>query len=74
LQRSASRAASDGLFLLGLFVREFGTMGFDYARANPSYGLIFNKAMSSMSSLTTDWTVTALAASTIGRQLSLKIA
>jgi hypothetical protein len=36
-------------------------MGFDYARANPSYGLIFNKAMSSMSSLTTDWTVTALA-------------
>jgi len=43
------------------FVREFGTMGFDYARANPSYGLIFNKAMSSMSSLTTDWTVTALA-------------
>lgn len=43
------------------FMREFGTMGFDYARANPSYGLIFNKAMSSMSSLTTDWTVTALA-------------
>jgi hypothetical protein len=29
-------------------------------RANPSYGLIFNKAMSSMSSITTDWTVTAL--------------
>src|SRR5215469_12254178 len=43
------------------FVREFGTTGFEYARANPSYGLIFNKAMSSMSSLTTDWTVTALA-------------
>jgi hypothetical protein len=43
------------------FMREFGTMGFEYARANPGYGLIFNKAMSSMSSLTTDWTVTALA-------------
>jgi hypothetical protein len=43
------------------FLREFGTMGFDYARVNPGYGLIFNKAMSSMSSLTTDWTVRALA-------------
>ena len=43
------------------FVREFDTKGFDYARANPSYGLIFNKAMSSMSSLTTDWTISALA-------------
>ena len=43
------------------FVREFDTKGFDYARANPSYGLIFNKAMSSMSSLTPDWTISALA-------------
>ena len=43
------------------FMREFNAMGFDYARDNPSYGLIFNKAMSSMSSLTTDWTISALA-------------
>ncbi|SRR6266851_341796 len=44
------------------FVREFGAMCFDYARTNPSYGAVFNQAMSSYSTITTQWALAALAA------------
>jgi hypothetical protein len=44
------------------FVREFGAMCFDYARTNPSYGAVFNQAMSSFSTITTQWALAALAA------------
>lgn len=43
------------------FLREFGAMAFDYARQNPAYGTIFNRAMSSYSAVQTEWTVAALA-------------
>lgn len=33
------------------FAREFGRPGFDYARENPSYGAVFNEAMSSFSAI-----------------------
>jgi hypothetical protein len=42
------------------FMREFGAMGFDYARTNPSYNAVFNRAMSSYSAITTQWTLVAL--------------
>jgi hypothetical protein len=42
------------------FQREFGTMAFDYARTSPSYGAIFNQAMSSYSAVQTHWTLGAL--------------
>ena len=44
------------------FVREFGAMCFDYARTNPSYGAVFNQAMSSYSTITTQWALAALTA------------
>ncbi len=43
------------------FRREFGAGLFDYARANPAYGAVFNQAMSSYSTLTTQWALAALA-------------
>ncbi|HEX6795901.1 MAG TPA: methyltransferase [Casimicrobiaceae bacterium] len=33
------------------FAREFGQAGFEYARTNPSYGAVFNDAMSSFSAV-----------------------
>jgi hypothetical protein len=44
------------------FVREFSAMCFDYARTNPSYGAVFNQAMSSYSTITTQWALAALTA------------
>lgn len=42
------------------FLREFGTVGFGYARDNPSYGAVFNQAMTSYSVVETQWALTAL--------------
>jgi O-methyltransferase domain/Dimerisation domain len=36
------------------FQREFGAKLFEYARSNPSYGAVFNRAMSSYSAVETD--------------------
>jgi hypothetical protein len=49
------------------FVREFGAPLFDYARQNPSYGALFNQAMSSYSMVTTQWALAALAAEDFSR-------
>jgi hypothetical protein len=43
------------------FVREFGTMGFEYARANPTYGDVFNQAMTSYSAVESQLVMEALA-------------
>jgi hypothetical protein len=43
------------------FVREFGAMGFEYARANPAYGDVFNQAMTSYSAVESQLVVEALA-------------
>jgi hypothetical protein len=43
------------------FLREFGAMAFDYAHSSPSYGAVFNQAMSSYSTVQTQATVSALA-------------
>jgi hypothetical protein len=43
------------------FQREFGVMAFDYAQTHPGYGAVFNQAMSSFSTLTTQWALAALA-------------
>jgi hypothetical protein len=43
------------------FVREFGRMAFDHAAADPSYGQVFNAAMSSYSNIQTAWVIQALA-------------
>jgi hypothetical protein len=43
------------------FLREFGAPLFDYVRANPAYGAVFNRAMTSYSVVETHWAVAALA-------------
>jgi hypothetical protein len=43
------------------FLREFGVQLFDYARANPRYGAVFNQAMTSYSAVETQWALAALA-------------
>jgi hypothetical protein len=43
------------------FVRELGMMGFEYARVNPSYGDVFNQAMTSYSAVESQLVVEALA-------------
>lgn len=43
------------------FVREFGRMAFDHARADANYAQVFDAAMSSYSSSQTEWTLQALA-------------
>ncbi|MCC7371417.1 MAG: hydroxyneurosporene methyltransferase [Chloroflexi bacterium] len=45
------------------FVREFGMMGFEYAKANPGYGDVFNQAMTSYSAVESQLVVEALAES-----------
>lgn len=42
------------------FLREFDLMAFDYARGNPDYGAVFNRAMSSYSAVQTEWAMAAL--------------
>lgn len=42
------------------FQQEFGAPLFDYARANPPYGALFNQAMSSYSAVQTAWALAAL--------------
>jgi hypothetical protein len=42
------------------FVREFGAMAFDYAKANPAYGDVFNQAMTSYSAVQSQSVVDAL--------------
>ncbi|HJU18484.1 MAG TPA: methyltransferase [Stellaceae bacterium] len=49
------------------FVREFGMRLFDYARTNPAYGAVFNQAMSSYSTVTTQWALAALVAEDFSR-------
>jgi O-methyltransferase domain/Dimerisation domain len=44
------------------FVREFGMMAFEYARANPAYGEVFNQAMTSYSAVQSGLVVEALSA------------
>lgn len=43
------------------FVREFGAMAFDHARADKGYGDVFNQAMTSYSALQSQWAQEALA-------------
>jgi O-methyltransferase domain/Dimerisation domain len=43
------------------FLREFGAMAFDHARADPAYGAIFDQAMSSYSAVQTETVLAALA-------------
>ena len=43
------------------FRREFGVSLFDYIRANPRYGAVFNQAMTSYSVVDTEWALAALA-------------
>ncbi|HZO31691.1 MAG TPA: methyltransferase [Chloroflexota bacterium] len=43
------------------FVREFGMMAFEYAKANPAYGDVFNHAMTSYSAVQSQLVVEALA-------------
>ena len=43
------------------FAREFGVMAFDYATANPTYGDVFDQAMSSYSATQTALVIAALA-------------
>ena len=43
------------------FAREFGLMAFDYANANPTYGDVFDRAMSSYSATQTELVIAALA-------------
>ena len=42
------------------FVREFGATAFEYARANPVYGDVFNRAMTSYSAVQSQFVVEAL--------------
>lgn len=42
------------------FVREFGRMAFDHAAHNPGYAEVFNDAMSSYSTVQTEWALQAL--------------
>jgi hypothetical protein len=44
------------------FVREFGAMGFDYAKTDAAYGAVFNDAMTSYSAVQSQRVVDALAA------------
>lgn len=43
------------------FCREFGAAIFDYARQNPSYGAVFDQAMTSYSAIQTQWALAVLA-------------
>jgi hypothetical protein len=42
------------------FVREFGRLAFDHAAHNPGYAEVFNDAMSSYSTVQTEWALQAL--------------
>ena len=43
------------------FIREYGKMGFDHARANPDgYGAVFGRAMSGFSAIQSEWVLEAL--------------
>jgi ubiquinone/menaquinone biosynthesis C-methylase UbiE len=49
------------------FVREFGMKLFDYMRANPAFGAVFNRAMTSYSAIQTQEVLGALAAEDFSR-------
>jgi hypothetical protein len=53
------------------FVREFGMKLFDYMRANPAFGAVFNRAMTSYSAVRTQEVLAALAAEDFSRILTL---
>jgi ubiquinone/menaquinone biosynthesis C-methylase UbiE len=49
------------------FVREFGMKMFDYIRANPAFGAVFNRAMTSYSAIQTQEVLAALGAEDFSR-------
>src|SRR6516162_1789143 len=49
------------------FVREFGMKLFDYIRANPAFGAVFNRAMTSYSAIQTQEVLAGLAAEDFSR-------
>jgi hypothetical protein len=42
------------------FLREFGAVAFGYAQKHPSYGTVFNQAMSSYGAVQTEWAIAAI--------------